>query len=168
MYAYCIIEYPIKSLDKAFTYKIPSHLQNKLKVGMKVLVPFNNRQIHGIVLNITNDKREEYDLKEIIKIEDELLVLNEELLFLGKYMQNLTLCNLITAYQAMLPSALKVKEQTRDYNEYDYFVILNETEEKIIEFIKTHRKSNKTIILEKLLKEKEINKKEINSTSVRE
>lgn len=168
MYAYCIIEYPIKSLDKAFTYKIPSHLQNKLKVGMKVLVPFNNRQIHGIVLNITNDKREEYDLKEIIKIEDELLVLNEELLFLGKYMQNLTLCNLITAYQAMLPSALKVKEQTRDYNEYDYFVILNETEEKIIEFIKTHRKSNKTIILEKLLKEKEINKKELNSTSVRE
>lgn len=50
MYAYCIIEYPVKSLNKAFTYQIPSSLQNKLKVGMKVLVPFNNRQVHGIVL----------------------------------------------------------------------------------------------------------------------
>ena len=168
MYAYCIIEYPVKSLDKAFTYKIPYHLQNRLKVGMKVVVPFNNRQVHGIVLNITNEASKEYELKEIIKIEDEFLVLNEELMLLGKEMQNLTLCNLITAYQTMLPSALKVKEQTKDYNEYDYFVSLNESAEIINEFIKTHRKSNKTTILEKLLKEKEINKKELNSTSVRE
>ena len=119
MYAYCIIEYPVKSLDKAFTYKVPSDLIDKLKVGMKVLVPFNNRYVHGIVLKLTNTYEGTYELKEIASIEDEFLILNKELLMLGRYMQSLTLCNLITAYQTMLPSALKVKEQTKDYNEYE-------------------------------------------------
>ena len=87
MYAYCIIEYPVKSLDKAFTYKIPSNLKEKLKVGMKVLVPFNNRLVHGIVLKITDTYEGTYELKEVASIEDEFLILNQELLELGRYMQ---------------------------------------------------------------------------------
>ena len=154
MYAYCIIEYPVKSLDKAFTYKIPSQLQEKLQVGMKVLVPFNNRLVHGIVLKITKDYSGQYDLKEIEKIEDEFLILNKELLELGRYMQNITLCNLITSYQTMLPSALKIKEQKKDYNEYDSYIVLNQPKEIIQNFINTHKKSNKTQILENLLEQK--------------
>ena len=168
MFAYCIIEYPVKSLDKAFTYKIPSNFQKRLKVGMKVLVPFNNRSVHGIVLKITAQYEGKYELKEIIAIEDEFLVLNEELLQLGRYMQNITLCNLITAYQTMLPSALKVKNQTRDYNEYETWIKLNKSQEEIIAFIKTHKKSHKTQILEELLTKKELKKKDCNSTSIRE
>ena len=167
MYAYCIIEYPIKTLDKAFTYLVPNHLQEKLKVGMKVLVSFNHRQVHGIVLKITNTFDGDYELKEIERIEDEFLILNKELLLLGSYMQEETLCNLITAYQTMLPSALKVKEQKIDYNDYEIWIKLNnETEAK--EFIKNHRKSNKTKILEYLLERGEIPKKELNASSLRE
>ena len=77
MYAYCIIEYPVKSLDKAFSYKVPSDLIDKLKVGMKVLVPFNNRYVHGIVLKLTNTYEGTYELKEIASIEDEFLILNK-------------------------------------------------------------------------------------------
>ena len=80
MYAYCIIEYPVKSLDKAFTYKVPLDLIDKLKVGMKVLVPFNNRHVHGIVLKLTNTYEGDYELKEIASIEDEFLILNKELI----------------------------------------------------------------------------------------
>ena len=167
MYAYCIIEYPIKTLDKAFTYLVPENLQAKLKVGMKVLVSFNHRQVHGIVLKITNSFEGDYELKEIEKIEDEFLVLNKELLLLGKYMQQMTLCNLITAYQTMLPSALKVKTQKRDYNEYEIWIKLN-SEKEAQEFIATHKKSNKTQLLEDLLEKKEITKKELNSSSLRE
>ncbi len=168
MYAYCIIEYPVKSLDKAFTYKIPSNLKEKLKVGMKVLVPFNNRLVHGIVLKITDTYEGTYELKEVASIEDEFLILNQELLELGHYMQKITLCNLITAYQTMLPSALKVKEQARDYNDYNYYITLNKSKEEIGNFINSHRKSNKTNILERLLTEKEIDKKEVNTASLRE
>lgn len=167
MYAYCIIEYPVKSLDKAFTYKVPLEIENKIKVGMKVLVPFNNRHVHGIVLKLTKEYHDEYELKEIIKIEDEFLVLNKELLLLGMYLQKITLCNLITAYQTMLPSALKVKD-TKDYNDYEKWIVINDTEEKIEEFIKTHKKSNKTLILEELLRCRKLNKKELNQNSLRE
>ena len=115
MYALCCVEYPVKSLDKLFTYKIPSSLKDKLKVGMKVLVPFNQGIIHAIVLKITYEYQDSYELKEIIRIEDEFLVLNKELLNLGLYLKELTLCNLITAYQTMLPSALKIKDQKQKY-----------------------------------------------------
>ena len=82
MYANCIIEYPIKTLDKTFTYLIPKDMN--IKVGMKVLVPFNKSLVHGIVLDITNKYDQEYELKEIVRIEDPFLILNKELLELGK------------------------------------------------------------------------------------
>lgn len=168
MYAYCIIEYPVKTLDKAFTYKIPSDLKEKLKVGIKVLVPFNNRLVHGIVLKISDTFKDSYELKEIAEIEDEFLILNKELIALGYYMKQTTLCNLITAYQTMLPTPLKVKDQNHDYNDYDYFIVLKEEKEKIKDFISTRRKSNKTNILERLLNGEELNKKECNISSLRE
>ncbi|MCM1053722.1 MAG: primosomal protein N' [Ruminococcus sp.] len=167
MYAYCVIEYPIKSLDKMFTYKIPENLINKLKVGMKVLVPFNTQIVHGIVLRINNEYEDKYELKEIIRIEDEFLVLNKELLSLGLYLKETTLCNLITAYQTMLPSALKIKNQKSDYNYYEKYVLLNKDIKEVLEYIDSHR-GKKVNILEQLLEVHEINKKELDSTSVRE
>jgi len=167
MYAYCIIEYPVKTLDKAFTYKIPDDLKSRIKIGMKVLVPFNTKLVHGIVLNISDSYTDLYELKEIARLEDEYLILNKELLELGKYLKELTLCNLITAYQTMLPSALKIKDQKKDYNLYEQFVSLNKSPKEVLEFIETHR-GKKVLILEKLLDEEEINKKELDSASVRE
>lgn len=167
MYAYCIIEYPVKTLDKAFTYKIPEDAQEKIKVGMKVLVPFNTRLVNGIVLKISDTYNEDYELKEIARLVDEFLVLNKELLMLGKFLKETTLCNLITAYQTMLPSALKIKKQKNDYNFYEKYVLLNISDIKIIEFIETHR-GKKVAILERLLDEREINKSELDSNTVRE
>lgn len=109
MYAYCIIEYPVKTLDKAFTYKIPSDLKEKLKVGMKVLVPFNNRLVHGIVLKISDTFKDSYELKEIAEIEDEFLILNKELIALGYYMKQTTLCNLITCLSNYASYSFKSK-----------------------------------------------------------
>ena len=106
-------------------------------------------------------------LKEIARIEDDFLVLNQELLELGKYLKETTLCNLITAYQTMLPSALKVKKQKCNYNKYECFVSLNKDDKYILEYISTHR-GKKVEILNKVLSEKEINKKEFDSASVRE
>ncbi len=167
MYAYCIIEYPIKTLDKAFTYLIPESLKKTLKVGMKVLVPFNKRLVHGIVLNITDNYNDTYELKEIAQIEDEFLVLNKELLELGQVLKDLTLCNLITAYQTMLPSALKIKNQKSDYNKYISYVSLNAKDSLINDYINTH-KNKKVAILKRLLQEPKVNKKEFDSASIRD
>ncbi len=167
MYANCLIEYPVKTLDKTFIYKIPNTLLSKIKIGMKVLVPFNNRQVHGFILSITNEYNESYELKEICAIEDEFLILNEELLQLGKFLKESTLCNLITAYQTMLPSALKIKDQKDNYDKYAKYVILD-AEKPLIESFITNHKGQKVDILTRLLKEPKILKKEFNSSTLKE
>ena len=40
MYAEVIIEISAKAVDKVFTYIIPTPLQEKIKVGARVKVPF--------------------------------------------------------------------------------------------------------------------------------
>jgi primosomal protein N' (replication factor Y) len=167
MYAYCVIEYPVKTLDKTFTYIIPEFLRDKLKVGMKVMVPFNTRLVHGIVLKISDTCEDSFELKEIGRIEDEFLVLNKELLMLGKFLKEETLCNLITAYQTMLPSSLKIKDQKSDYNKYEKYVLLNASILKVEEYINTHR-GKKCDLLELLILKGEVNKKDVDSSIVRE
>ncbi len=166
MYAYCVIEYPIKSLDKAFTYEIPSNLQDTIKVGMKVLVPFNKSLIHAVVLKITNEYHEKRELKKIARIEDPFLVLNKELLNLGLYLKRITLCNLIMAYQTMLPSALKIKDQKSNYAYYEKYIVLKENNLKVQEYIETHH-SKASQILSRLIEEKRILKSEFESTPVK-
>lgn len=162
MYAKVIIEYPVKSLNKIFIYKIPKDLELEIKIGMKVYVPFNHKEVFGIVIDITREITNEFEIKEIIRIENKELVLSKELLDVGKYLADSTLCNLITAYQTMLPSSLKIKKQTSNYDLYDEYIVIKDI---IIaqEYIKKYPNRKKQIlIIEKLLSDK-INKKEINS-----
>lgn len=157
MYAEVLVEYTNKAVDKKFTYLIPNKLMDKLKVGMKVLVPFNNRDIHGFVVNIKNDYSDTYELKKISDIEDEYLILNDEMLELGKYLQELTLCSKIVAYQTMLPSSLKVKEQKHNYDKYDCYVKIK-NKDLALEYILGNKRSKAKInILNDLLnKDKEL------------
>ena len=128
MYAKVIIEYSVKKLDKEFIYMIPEYLKDKLKIGMKVSVSFGNKEVIGFVTDIVSEiDTEEYEIKYITDIVDENLVLNEELMTLGKYLKDQTLCSLITAYQTMLPSSLKVKKNTHNYDLYIEYLKLIDT-----------------------------------------
>ena len=113
MYAEVLIEYSAKSIDKTFTYIIPDNLKEDIKIGMKVLIPFGTKTINGFVTNITDNFDNSYELKEIVNIVDKYLCLNKEMMELGNYLQEQTLCTKIAAFQTMLPSSLKVKEQKR-------------------------------------------------------
>ena len=131
MYADVLIEYSAKSIDKSFTYIIPQDLKDIIKVGMKVIVPFNNKKIYGFITNIKDVYEEEYELKSIDSIVDINFVLNDELMELGKYLQERTLCTKIVAYQTMLPSSMKVKEQKSNYSKYLYYIELNKSIDEI-------------------------------------
>lgn len=150
MYANVVIEYPVKSLDKAFTYKIPSSMGNELKPGMKVIVPFGKQLLNGIVENISNNKPD-YETKGIIRIDNVNIYLNEEQMKIGKFIKESTLCTLISAYQAMLPSALKIKDQKHNYDKYDTYISLRDNENEINKFIINNPKKIKQIeILDRL------------------
>ena len=125
MIAKVIVELSNKNIDKMFDYLIPDNLIEKVKIGIRVKVPFGNQTLEGFVLEITNNSTE--DLKEIIDIVDNDIVLNKELLELGKYMQSITLSTLISCYQTMLPSALKAKNGRVINKKMESYIVLGNT-----------------------------------------
>ena len=121
-----LVELSSKNIDREFDYLVPKELENDIKVGIRVSVPFGRQELDGFVLNIKN-KSEVSDLKEIIGIKDKDIVLNEELLELGKWMSKSTLSTLISCYQTMLPKALKAKLKGNSVSiRYDTFYKLND------------------------------------------
>ena len=162
MYAEVLTEYSAKSIDKEFTYIIPLHLQNKLKIGQKVIIPFGKTTINGFVTNIINNTNLT-NLKEIISITNEDFCLNKELLSLGKYIKETTLCSLISAYQCMLPSSMKVKTNKANYQKYHEYLELTSLK-NVKEYIKEYPRRTKQLeLLNRLLNKERILKNEYNS-----
>ena len=146
-----LVELKIKGIDQTFTYLVPDNLKDKIKIGIRVLVPFGRQQLEGFIVNI-NNKELDYKLKEIIDIIDLEPVLTNEMLELGKYISNKTLCNLISAYQTMLPRALKAKKGLNINKKYLTYLKLNQ------DYIPKNDKQKEII---ELLKEKEQLKSDI-------
>ena len=168
MYAEVLIEYPTKKIDKYFTYKIPEFLKEIVNVGMKVKVPFGTKTINGFVMNLKNDYSGSYELKEIIDVVDKELILNDELMKLGLYLQEKTLCPLISAYQTMLPSSLKIKDNDTNYNFYKTYITLNKSKEEIKEYLINYKKNNKqSELLNILLENDKVLKKDCSSNVVK-
>ena len=110
-----IIEYAANSLDRPFSYAYNGN--EKIKEGIRVVVPFNNRKVVGYVVSVseTNDTLEEikentgYNIKEIYSIIDKEPILNEELTQLASDISSYYFSPLISVYQTMLPPSLKPK-----------------------------------------------------------
>lgn len=112
MIASVIVDVPAKQTDRPFDYRIPDHLEGVITPGMRVVVPFGPRKIQGFVISIQASS--EFDkLRDIIAPMDIVPVLNDELLQLGDWLSEETLCYRISAYQVMLPAALKAKYEKR-------------------------------------------------------
>ena len=167
MYANVIIEYGVKSLNKTFIYKVPDELKDKIKVGMKVYVPFGKSEVFGFVMELQNNNDTGYDAKEIIRIDNEEVVLNKELMDVGKHLSSITLCTLITAYQTMLPSSLKIKKQEHNYDKYDEYLTLTD-KLKAMEYIcKYPRRIAQIKVINNILEVGKLNKKEVSSEVVK-
>ena len=168
MYAEVLVEYSNKAIDKSFTYMIPNKYKNILKKGMRVKVPFNNKLINGIVINIIDEYNNEYKLKEIDTIIDENIYLNDELLSIGKYIKDKTLCSSIIAYQTILPSSLKIKDQKHNYNKYIKYLKLNKDIKYVNDYIDNHKRNTSQIkILNELLDNKTLKYSDVPSSSVK-
>jgi len=150
MYANVIIQYGNKAVDREFTYVIPSCFIDKIKVGHRVKVLFNNREIEGFVLSIFDKYDGEYELNEIISLVDEEPILNDEMLYLGNEICNKTLCSKISAYQVMLPKALKASDKTNIGIKKNRYVVLNVSELELDEYINKCRFEGQKNILKEI------------------
>ena len=102
-----LVQLSSQNVDKIFDYLVPKELENSIQIGIRVLVPFGRQTLEGFVLEIKDSSS--IELKEVYSVVDQDIVLNDELLELGKVIQKDTLSTLISAYQVMLPRALKAK-----------------------------------------------------------
>ena len=167
MYADVLVEYTNKSIDKTFTYIVPNEFIDIIKVGMKVKIPFSNKIINGIVLKLKKTYEGEYELKSIKELTNTEITLNKELISLGKYLSEKTLCSKMIAYQTMLPSALKVKNQKHDYNKYDTFISLNKDIKDIDVYIDNNQRSKAQIDILNKLKIDKILKNKLSSSALK-
>ena len=157
MYAKVIIEIGVKNVDKMFTYIVPDNMKEDIKVGCRVKVKFGSMLLEGFVLELTNAiDKVDYELKKIIELVDKIPILNKEMLELGKKIQEITLCSLISAYQVMLPKALKASIKTNINTKLIRYAVSNRKDMELITYIENTKYEKQREFLKKLIVEKKI------------
>lgn len=106
MIAEVYIDIPANPVNKPFDYQVPEPFSDILAPGMRVTVPFGRMHRLGFVTAL-KESSEFTRLKSIDTVEDHLPVLTTELLKLGRWLADTTVCATVAAYQAMLPAAMK-------------------------------------------------------------
>jgi primosomal protein N' (replication factor Y) (superfamily II helicase) len=93
-------------LDMVFTYAIPPGMEPV--VGGRVLVPFRQQRLSGIVVEL-HDRPPQVQTKKVIEALDLSPVLDEQLLKLGKWIADYYLAPVGEVFRAMLPLSAEFK-----------------------------------------------------------
>lgn len=98
-------------LDMVFTYAIPPGMEPV--VGGRVLVPFRQQRLSGIVVELHDRPPQEsaskIQIKKVIEALDLSPVLDEQLLKLGKWIADYYLAPIGEVYRTMLPLSAEFK-----------------------------------------------------------
>lgn len=108
-YAVCLVN--IKALGvKTFSYSIPLHLQDKIKIGQALLVPFGRQgMIHAFCVGFSDYLPEDIKAKPVTKILDPTPLFSVEYLKLLEWVANYYCTDLITVLNAAIPLKLVEK-----------------------------------------------------------
>ena len=146
MIAEVIINSNAKDLNRTFDYEVPENMQEKVKIGSLVFVPFGNRKKleEGYVISLKEESK--YKTKPISAVEKNDY-LNEEKINLAKWISKRYFCNLSDAIKLMLPPGTKTKNiENRIKEKTNNFVFLKKDEDEIEFEIETNKiKSEKQI-----------------------
>ena len=102
---FCDVAVPVP-LDMAFTYRVPSDAA--AIVGGRVLVPFRQQRMTGIVVEL-HDRKPSVTAKKIISVLDATPVLDEHLLRLGRWIADYYLAPIGEVFRTMLPLTAEFK-----------------------------------------------------------
>ncbi len=94
------------AFDTPLTYLISEKLNNKLKVGMGVLVPLKDREARALIVNFSdNEVITKTPIKEIADVIEDFWI-PEPSLKLAKFVSGYYKCSLLRAVKLMLPTHL--------------------------------------------------------------
>ena len=143
MYADIIVDITHEKLDKVFQYRIPSHLEGMLKVGMEVVVPFGmgNKEIKGYVTGFS--ERAEYapeKMKEVLKI----AAIESKLVALAAWMKESYGGTMIQALKTVLP--IKKKEKAKEKQKVRLLLPEAEGKEKLELYLHKNQKARARLL----------------------
>lgn len=94
-----------------YTYTIPENL--KIRIGMRVVVPFGGKKLYtGIVCEVHDRRPEAFKPKPIISSLDAEPILPKAQLQLWQWLADYYLCNIGEVYRFAVPSSLKLESET--------------------------------------------------------
>ena len=105
-------------LDGVFTYSVPSSLEEQVRMGLRVLVPFGrNKTYVGIISSIHHQAPEGYQTKDILQVFDVSPILLDSQLKLWDWIAEYYMSPIGEVYKAALPSGLKAEDGYRPKTE---------------------------------------------------
>lgn len=99
------------ALPVTYTYAIPSHLTERVKIGCRAEVELKNKKYAGIVKSIL-DKEPAYKTKAILNVLDDEPILFPQQLQLWHWMSNYYMCSEGEVMAAALPTNFKLSSET--------------------------------------------------------
>ena len=101
-------------LDQAYTYRVPEALVDAAQVGARVLVPFRNRRLTGVIVGEGPPPADlDFEVKAVLDVLDDVPVCTEELLDLTKWIADYYVCGWGAALKAVLPAGTTVETERR-------------------------------------------------------
>ena len=107
-------------LEGTFTYSVPQDLEDKIKVGMRVVVPCGQKKTYTALCVEVTDKKPNIGVKNIkciYSVLDDMPMLLPQQLKLWQWMEDYYMCPLGDIYKAALPAGLKAEDGYRPKTE---------------------------------------------------
>ena len=159
-YAKVIVRSNTVYTDNLFTYKVPEFLEDDIKVGHRVLVPFGrgNKPTEAFVFEISNFLEDNIKTKDVVDLLDEEPIFKIEDLELVKWMKNRYLCTYIDCINLIYPKGYKLNNykvislssDMLELSGYEFNEVLSTLNETQVNIMNTMLESKGKIKVEKL------------------
>ena len=98
-------------LRNTFTYAVPDSVRESVQPGSRVLVPFRNKPMVGVVTELVRAAPANVKIRAISKLLEDTPALTPALLELGKWIAGYYLAPIGEVYRAMLPPVTELRSQ---------------------------------------------------------
>ncbi len=101
------------SLPQLYTYSVPQHFSDMLKIGQRAIVQFGKRKFYTALVRKIHNNKPGYEVKEISDIVDDKPIVNEIQFRFWEWIASYYMCTPGEVYKAAIPAAMKLESQTK-------------------------------------------------------
>jgi primosomal protein N' (replication factor Y) (superfamily II helicase) len=108
--SFCNVALPVP-LRTVFTYAVPEPLRDLVQPGNRVLVPFRNKSLVGVVTELTDQAPASTQIRDVTKVLETRPALTSKLIELAQWIAGYYLAPVGEVFRAMLPPVTEVRSQ---------------------------------------------------------